>query len=144
MFSVPFSLIGVILALILAGKSLNVMSYIGIIMLVGIVVNNSIVLLDYVNLLRQKGIERNEAIILGGKTRLRPILMTMLTTVLALVPMALGIGEGAELRAPMAITIIGGLTSSTFLSLIIVPIFYTFLDDLSHKITKKRETINTA
>lgn len=138
MFSVPFSLIGVILALILAGKSLNVMSYIGIIMLVGIVVNNSIVLLDYVNLLRQKGIERNEAIILGGKTRLRPILMTMLTTVLALVPMALGIGEGAELRAPMAITIIGGLTSSTFLSLIIVPIFYTFLDDLSQKITKKR------
>ncbi|MBE3127296.1 MAG: efflux RND transporter permease subunit [Candidatus Atribacteria bacterium] len=144
MFSVPFSLIGVILALILAGKSLNVMSYIGIIMLVGIVVNNSIVLLDYVNLLRQKGIERNEAIILGGKTRLRPILMTMLTTVLALVPMALGIGEGAELRAPMAITIIGGLTSSTFLSLIIVPIFYTFLDDLSQKITKKRGAINTA
>lgn len=141
MFSVPFSLIGVILALILAGKSLNVMSYIGIIMLVGIVVNNSIVLLDYVNLLRQKGIERNEAIILGGKTRLRPILMTMLTTVLALVPMALGIGEGAELRAPMAITIIGGLTSSTFLSLIIVPIFYTFLDDLSQKITKKRGAI---
>ncbi|HZK12855.1 MAG TPA: efflux RND transporter permease subunit [Atribacterota bacterium] len=142
MFSVPFSLIGVILALILAGKSLNVMSYIGIIMLVGIVVNNSIVLLDYVNQLRQKGIERNEAIILGGKTRLRPILMTMLTTVLALVPMALGIGEGAELRAPMAITIIGGLTSSTFLSLIIVPIFYTFLDDISQKVIGRRKVKN--
>ena len=144
MFSVPFSLIGVILGLLLADKSLNVLSYIGIIMLVGIVVNNSIVLIDYINILRQKGIERNEAIILGGKTRLRPILMTMLTTVLALVPMALGSGEGAELRAPMAITIIGGLTSSTFLSLIIVPIFYTFLDDLSQKITKKRGTINAA
>ena len=137
MFSVPFSLIGVILALLLADKSLNVLSYIGIIMLVGIVVNNSIVLVDYINKLRQKGMERNEAIILGGKTRLRPILMTMFTTVLALVPMAIGIGEGAELRAPMAITIIGGLSSSTFLSLIIVPIFYTFLDDLSQKITKR-------
>ena len=144
MFSVPFSLIGVILGLLLTDKSLNVLSYIGIIMLVGIVVNNSIVLIDYINQLRQKGIERKEAIILGGKTRLRPILMTMFTTVLALVPMAMGIGEGAELRAPMAITIIGGLTSSTFLSLIIVPIFYTFLDDLSQKITKKRGTINTA
>jgi len=144
MFSVPFSLIGVILALLLADKSLNVLSYIGIIMLVGIVVNNSIVLIDYINKLRQKGMERNEAIILGGETRLRPILMTMFTTVLALVPMAIGIGEGAELRAPMAITIIGGLTSSTFLSLIIVPIFYTFLDDLSQKITKKRVTINKA
>ncbi len=137
MFSVPFSLIGVILALLLTDKSLNVLSFIGIIMLVGIVVNNSIVLIDYINKLRKKGMERKEAIILGGKTRLRPILMTMFTTVLALVPMAIGIGEGAELRVPMAITIIGGLTSSTFLSLIIVPIFYTFLDDLSQKITKR-------
>ena len=137
MFSVPFSLIGVIMALLLTDKSLNVLSYIGIIMLVGIVVNNSIVLIDYINKLRQKGMERKEAIILGGRTRLRPILMTMFTTVLALVPMAIGIGEGAELRVPMAITIIGGLTSSTFLSLIIVPIFYTFLDDLSQKITKR-------
>ena len=142
MFSVPFSLIGVILALLLADKSLNVLSYIGIIMLVGIVVNNSIVLIDYINQLRQKGMERKEAIISGGKTRLRPILMTMFTTVLALVPMALGSGEGAELRAPMAITIIGGLTSSTFLSLIIVPIFYTFLDDLSQKITGKGKSKN--
>lgn len=142
MFSVPFSLIGVILGLLLADKSLNVLSYIGIIMLVGIVVNNSIVLIDYINKLRQKGIERKEAIILGGTTRLRPILMTMFTTVLALVPMALGIGEGAELRAPMAITIIGGLTSSTFLSLIIVPIFYTFLDDLSQKVTGRGRAKN--
>jgi len=144
MFSVPFSLIGVILALLLTDKSLNVLSYIGIIMLVGIVVNNSIVLIDYINKLRQKGMERKEAIILGGRTRLRPILMTMFTTVLALVPMAIGIGEGAELRVPMAITIIGGLTSSTFLSLIIVPIFYTFLDDLSQKITKRTGTTNKA
>ena len=138
MFSVPFSLIGVIMGLLLADKSLNVLSYIGIIMLVGIVVNNSIVLVDYINKLRKKGMERNEAIILGGETRLRPILMTMFTTVLALVPMAISIGEGSELRAPMAITIIGGLSSSTFLSLIIVPIFYTFLDDISQKFSKKK------
>jgi HAE1 family hydrophobic/amphiphilic exporter-1 len=142
MFSVPFSLIGVVLALLLTDKSLNVLSYIGIIMLVGIVVNNSIVLIDYINQLRQKGMEREEAIILGGETRLRPILMTMFTTVLALVPMAMGIGEGAELRAPMAITIIGGLSSSTFLSLIIVPIFYTFLDDISQKVTGRRKAKN--
>jgi len=139
MFSVPFALIGVILGLLLTDKSLNVLSYIGIIMLVGIVVNNSIVLIDYINKLRKKGLRRSEAVILGGETRLRPILMTMFTTVLALVPMALGIGEGSELRAPMAITIIGGLTSSTFLSLIIVPIFYTFLDDLSRKFSRKKK-----
>jgi len=111
-----------------------VLSFIGLIMLAGIVVNNAIVLIDYINQLRKKGLGRNEAVIQGGKTRLRPILMTTLTTILAMVPMALGAGEGAEMRAPMAITIIGGLTSSTFLTLIIIPIFYTYLDDLAKKL----------
>ncbi|MBN2396186.1 MAG: efflux RND transporter permease subunit, partial [Candidatus Atribacteria bacterium] len=138
MFSIPFSLIGVIIALLLTGKSLSVMSYLGIIMLVGIVVNNSIVLLDYVNQLRREGIERGKAIVAAGKIRLRPILMTTFTTIFGLIPMSLGFGEGAEMRSPMAITIIGGLTSSTFLSLIIVPIFYTFLDDISQRITGRR------
>ena len=133
-FSVPFALIGVIIALILTGTSLNVLSFIGLIMLAGIVVNNAIVLIDYINQLRKKGLSRNEAVIQGGKTRLRPILMTTLTTILAMLPMALGTGEGAEMRAPMAITIIGGLTSSTFLTLIIIPIFYTYLDDLAKKL----------
>jgi hydrophobic/amphiphilic exporter-1 (mainly G- bacteria), HAE1 family len=133
-FSIPFALIGVIIALMLAGTSLNVLSFIGLIMLAGIVVNNAIVLIDYINQLRKKGLDRNEAVIQGGKTRLRPILMTTLTTILAMVPMALGAGEGAEMRAPMAITIIGGLTSSTFLTLIIIPIFYTYLDDLAKKL----------
>jgi hydrophobic/amphiphilic exporter-1 (mainly G- bacteria), HAE1 family len=133
-FSIPFALIGVIIALMLAGTSLNVLSFIGLIMLAGIVVNNAIVLIDYINQLRKKGLGRNEAVIQGGKTRLRPILMTTLTTILAMVPMALGTGEGAEMRAPMAITIIGGLTSSTFLTLIIIPIFYTYLDDLAKKL----------
>lgn len=133
-FSIPFALIGVILALMLAGASLNVLSFIGLIMLAGIVVNNAIVLIDYINQLRKKGMKRNEAVIQGGRVRLRPILMTTLTTILAMVPMALGAGEGAEMRAPMAITIIGGLTSSTFLTLIIIPIFYTYLDDMARKL----------
>ncbi len=133
-FSIPFALIGVVIALILSGASLNVLSFIGLIMLAGIVVNNAIVLIDYINQLRKKGLGRNEAIIQGGKIRLRPILMTTFTTILAMVPMALGTGEGAEMRAPMAITIIGGLTSSTFLTLIIIPIFYTYLDDLAKKL----------
>jgi len=118
----------------LTGTSLNVLSFIGLIMLAGIVVNNAIVLIDYINQLRKKGLSRNEAVIQGGKIRLRPILMTTLTTILAMLPMALGTGEGAEMRAPMAITIIGGLTSSTFLTLIIIPIFYTYLDDLAKKL----------
>jgi HAE1 family hydrophobic/amphiphilic exporter-1 len=103
-------------------------------MLAGIVVNNAIVLIDYINQLRKKGIERNEAVIQGGKTRLRPILMTTLTTILAMLPMAIASGEGAEMRTPMAVTIIGGLASSTFLTLIVVPIFYTYLDDLAKKL----------
>lgn len=133
-FSIPFALIGVIIALLLARTSLNILVLLGFIMLAGIVVNNAIVLIDYINQLRRGGMERNEAVIEGGETRLRPILMTALTTILAMVPMALGIGEGAELRAPLAVAIIGGLTSSTFLTLIIIPIFYTYLDDLAKKL----------
>jgi hydrophobic/amphiphilic exporter-1 (mainly G- bacteria), HAE1 family len=132
--SVPFSLIGVIFALLLARTSFNVLAFIGLIMLAGIVVNNAIVLIDYINQLRKKGIERNEAIIQGGKVRLRPILMTTLTTILAMLPMAIASGEGAEMRTPIAVTIIGGLTSSTFLTLIVVPIFYSYLDDLAKKL----------
>jgi HAE1 family hydrophobic/amphiphilic exporter-1 len=134
LFSIPFALIGVIIALLLAHTSLNILVLLGFIMLAGIVVNNAIVLIDYINQLRRRGIERNESVVEAGETRLRPILMTTLTTILGLVPMALGIGEGAELRAPLAIAIIGGLTSSTFLTLIIVPIFYTYLDDLAKKL----------
>ncbi|KUK54912.1 MAG: Acriflavin resistance protein, partial [Atribacteria bacterium 34_128] len=134
LFSIPFALIGVIIALLIAHTSLNILVLLGFIMLAGIVVNNAIVLIDYINQLRRRGIERNESVVEAGETRLRPILMTALTTILAMVPMALGIGEGAELRAPLAVAIIGGLTSSTFLTLIIVPIFYTYLDDLAKKL----------
>lgn len=132
--SIPFALIGVIIALLIAGTSFNVLVFMGLIMLAGIVVNNAIVLIDYINQLRKKGIERNDAIIQAGKTRLRPILMTTLTTILAMLPMAIASGEGAEMRAPMAVTVIGGLSSSTFLTLVVVPIFYTYLDDLTKKL----------
>ncbi|MGB3977547.1 MAG: efflux RND transporter permease subunit, partial [Tepidanaerobacteraceae bacterium] len=98
-------------------------------MLAGIVVNNAIVLIDYVNQLRQRGMSRYEAIITAGPARLRPILMTTLTTVLGLVPLSLGIGEGGELGAPMGVTVIGGLTFSTLLTLIVIPVVYTIFED---------------
>jgi multidrug efflux pump subunit AcrB len=103
------------------------MVFIGFIMLVGIVVNNAIVLIDYINTLRRRGMEKIEAILLAGKVRLRPILMTTTTTVLGLLPMALGVGEGAEIRTPMAITVIAGLISATVLTLIVIPTIYSLV-----------------
>ena len=131
MFTLPVTVIGVILALVLTGSTFNIVTFIGIIMLVGIVVNNAIVLVDYINQLRRRGMEREEAILTAGPIRLRPILMTSLTTILAMVPMAVGAGEGAELQASMAVAVIGGLTSSTFLTLFFVPVIYSLFDDLS-------------
>jgi multidrug efflux pump subunit AcrB len=126
-FTVPLALFGVILALYAAGISISVMVFIGFIMLVGIVVNNAIVLIDYINTLRRRGMEKAEAILLAGKVRLRPILMTTMTTVLGLLPMALGIGEGAEIRTPMAVTVIAGLISATLLTLIVIPTIYSLV-----------------
>jgi HAE1 family hydrophobic/amphiphilic exporter-1 len=130
MFTVPLALIGVVWALIITGSTLNIVSIIGIVMLAGIVVNNAIVLIDFVNQLREKGVPRDEAIVKAGPLRLRPILMTTLTTVLALIPMAIGTGEGGELRAPMAITVVGGLTVATLLTLVVIPVVYTTFEDL--------------
>jgi HAE1 family hydrophobic/amphiphilic exporter-1 len=128
LFSIPFALVGVILSLALTGTSVNVMVLLGLIILAGIVVNNAIVLIDYANQLRAEGYPRREALKKAGEVRLRPIMMTTLTSVLGLVPMALGWGEGAEIRAPMAITVIGGLTFSTLLTLVFVPVMYEILD----------------
>lgn len=128
MFTIPLALIGVIIVLWLLSVPLSVIVFIGMIMLVGIVVNNAIVLVDYINTLRRRGIEKVEAIIQAGKVRLRPILMTTLTTVLGLLPMALGLGEGAEIRTPLAITVIAGLISSTLLTLIVIPTVYAIFD----------------
>lgn len=133
MFSVPLAFVGVIWGLALTRRSLNVPSFMGVIMLVGIVVNNAIVLVDYINTLRRRGFERNEAIIKAGPTRLRPILMTTLTTVLAMLPLALGLGESGEAQAPMATVVIGGLTLSTLLTLVVVPVVYTIFDDLGQR-----------
>ena len=127
-FSVPFGAVGVFLALRLTGQTVSVVVLIGGVMLAGIVVNNAIVLIDCINQFRQSGMEKLEAIREAGKVRLRPILMTTATTVLGLLPMALGFGEGAELRAPLAITVIGGLLTSTILTLVVIPTAYAAFD----------------
>lgn len=137
MFTVPLAFSGGAFALFITRRALGVTGLIGVIILAGIVVNNGIVLIDYINVLRKEGKERHEAIAIAGPVRLRPILMTTLTTILGLVPLALGIGEGSELMAPMGTVVIGGLTLSTVLTLVLVPVLYTIFDDLSIR-TKSR------
>jgi multidrug efflux pump subunit AcrB len=124
MATVPLALVGVILVLWLGAIPVSIMVFLGLIILAGIVVNNAIVLIDYINTLRDRGLPLEEAISEAGRARLRPILMTTLTTVLGLVPMALGLGEGAEIRAPMAITVVVGLSVSTLLTLVVIPTLY--------------------
>jgi len=128
LFTVPLGAIGVAAALLLARQPINVVVLIGIVMLGGIVVNNAIVLIDAVKQLREEGLGKRGALLLAGQRRLRPILMTTGTTVLGLLPMALGLGEGAELRAPLAITVIGGLSAATLLTLVVIPVVYLLLD----------------
>lgn len=143
MFTIPLAFSGGALALFITRRSLGVTSLIGVIILSGIVVNNGIVLIDYINVLRKEGKDRHEAITTAGPIRLRPILMTTLTTILGLVPLALGIGEGSELMAPMGTVVIGGLTLSTVLTLVLVPVIYTVFDDISISI-KSRISKNNA
>lgn len=137
MFSVPTAIIGVVFGLLLTGRTLSVTAFIGLIMLVGIVVSNAIILVDYLNKLRKRGMERNEAIIEAGRVRLRPILMTALTTILAMLPMAFGLGDGGELTAPLATVVVGGLIVSTFITLLLVPVVYSIFDDLGQKISRR-------
>jgi hydrophobic/amphiphilic exporter-1 (mainly G- bacteria), HAE1 family len=127
MFTIPLALIGVIFAMRALDLSVSVMVFIGAILLVGVVVDNAIILIDSVNRLRRGGLSRNEALIEGARIRLRPIAITTGTTVLGLVPLALGLGEGAELRQPMAIVVIAGLVSSTLLTLVVIPVVYSLL-----------------
>ncbi|MFB3904390.1 MAG: efflux RND transporter permease subunit [Acidobacteriota bacterium] len=128
MFTVPLALVGVVFSLWITRTTVNVMVFLGVIILAGIVVNNAIVLIDYTNQLRQQGYSKRRALLEAGEVRLRPILMTTLTTVLGLIPMALSWGEGAEVRAPMAITVMGGLSFSTLLTLVLIPVVYEYLD----------------
>ncbi len=127
-FTIPLALIGVVLWLFVFGIPLSIVVFLGMIMLAGIVVNNAIVLVDYINKLRERGMAKMEAIMQAGQVRLRPIMMTTATTVLGLLPMALGFGDGAEIRTPMAVTVIIGLISSTVLTLIIIPTVYSIVD----------------
>ena len=130
MFSVPVAAIGVVLSLLLTGSSFSMQAYIGIIMLAGIVVSNAILLVDYINTLRRRdGLPLREAVEVGGRTRLRPILMTSIATMLGLVPMAIGVGEGGELQAPLARVVIGGLLTSTLVTLVLVPAVYTLFEE---------------
>jgi HAE1 family hydrophobic/amphiphilic exporter-1 len=130
MFSVPLAAIGVVAALKLTNTTFSMQAYIGVIMLAGIVVSNAILLVDYTNILRRRdGVPLRKAVEQAGRTRLRPILMTTLTTILGLVPMALALGEGAELQAPLARVVIGGLTASTLITLVFVPTVYTLFEE---------------
>jgi len=128
MFSIPLAAVGAILALKLSGSAVSVVVFIGLIMLVGIVVKNAIVLIDRVNQLREVGVPKREALAQGAESRLRPIVMTTLCTLIGFAPLAIGVGEGAEVRAPMALTVIGGLAVSTLLTLIVIPVVYDLLD----------------
>ncbi|MBE0613587.1 MAG: efflux RND transporter permease subunit [Burkholderiales bacterium] len=131
MMSLPLSLIGVLLALLIARSTLNIFSIIGFVMLMGLVTKNAILLVDFTNQLRASGRERAQAILEAGRIRLRPILMTTFAMVFGMIPLALGIGEGSEQRAPMAHAVIGGIITSTLLTLVVVPVIYTYLDDLA-------------
>jgi len=133
MFEIPLAFIGVGWALFITRQTLSLTSFMGIIMLAGIVVNNAIVLIDYVNQLRKKGMDTLNALIEGGTTRLRPILITSLTTIFGMLPMALSFQEGSEMMRPMAITVIGGLLVSMMLTLVVIPVIYGLVESISHR-----------
>ena len=139
LMSIPFAISGVIFALLLTGTTLNMVGMLGVIMLAGIVVKNGIVLVDYINLMRDRDLELNEAIVVSGRSRLRPVLMTAATTILGMIPMAVSSGEGAEIWAPMGVVVIGGLLVSTVITLIIVPVLYAVFS--KHGERDKKESV---
>ncbi len=137
MLSLPLSIVGMAGMLLATGDTVNIMSLIGLIMLMGLVTKNAILLVDYAKVLQARGMERTEAVITAGRTRLRPILMTTLAMIFGMLPLALGIGAGAEERAPMARAVVGGLITSTFLTLLVVPVVYTLVDDFGGWLRRK-------
>jgi HAE1 family hydrophobic/amphiphilic exporter-1 len=128
--SVPLGVIGAVAALLLTGQGINTMSLIGLVVLIGIADNDAIVKVDFINQARARGLPLRDAILEAGRARLRPIVMTSVTTVLGLLPMALGLGAGSDLRAPLAIAVIGGVTVATGLTLVVVPVVYQTIDRL--------------
>lgn len=136
--SVPLSSIGVVLALFLTGRSFGLTAFIGLLLLIGIVVKNGILLIDYTGQLRSRGLTRDEAVLTASPTRLRPILMTTSAAILGMLPLAMALGKGSETQAPLATAVIGGLSTSTLLTLFVVPVVYTLFDDLGHFFQKKK------
>ncbi len=136
MMSLPFSIIGAMGGLLIFNYTMNMMSMIGIIMLMGLVTKNAILLVDYTNTLRERGMGVRDALLAAGPVRLRPILMTTAAMIFGMIPVALALSEGGEQRAPMAVAVIGGLTTSTFLTLIIVPVMYFIVENLKAKVIK--------
>jgi HAE1 family hydrophobic/amphiphilic exporter-1 len=141
MFSIPFAFSGSFLALFITGTTLNLIAALGMVLLVGIVVKNGIVLVDYTNLMRDRGMHLNDAIKAAGRSRLRPVLMTSMTTILGMLPLALSSGEGSEIWAPMGISVIGGLTFSMTITLIIIPVMYAVVSKSGErdKVSKVRK-----
>src|SRR5437016_11538464 len=144
LLSVPLSAIGVVLALFLSGRAFGLTAFIGLLMLVGIVVKNGILLIDYTNVLRGRGMNRDEAVLTAGPTRLRPILMTTCAAVFGMMPLAIGLGRGSETQAPMATAVIGGLITSTMLTLFIIPTVYCLFDDLARFFRKDERDLHPA
>ena len=134
MFALPLAIIGALIALFVTGAGLSMVGLIGIIFLMGLVTKNAILLVDFIKKQRESGLERGKAILEAGLVRLRPIMMTTIAMIFGMMPSALDFGTGSEMRQPMAIAIIGGLISSTLLTLLVVPVIYTILDDLKGKI----------
>jgi HAE1 family hydrophobic/amphiphilic exporter-1 len=128
LFTIPLAMVGAVLALLLTRSPVSAVVFIGLILLVGLVVKNAIILIDKVNQLREQGVAKHEALVEGARSRLRPIMMTTLCTLFGFLPLALAFGEGAEVRSPMAITVIGGLLVSTLLTLVVIPVVYDLLD----------------
>jgi HAE1 family hydrophobic/amphiphilic exporter-1 len=134
MFSLPVALVGALGGLAITGNALNMFSMIGTLMLMGLVTKNAILLVDFTNTLRGRGMPMHEALVTAGKTRLRPIVMTTATMVFGMMPLALGLGSGGEMRQGMAVVVVGGLTSSALLTLVLVPVVYTYMEALRHKL----------
>ena len=137
MLSLPLSILGMAGMLYLTGDTINIMSLIGLIMLMGLVTKNAILLIDFAKVLRKAGHDRREALVIAGRTRLRPIMMTTLAMILGMMPLVLALGAGAEMRAPMARAVVGGLVTSTLLTLLVVPVVYTLLDDVAAFILRR-------
>ena len=131
MLSLPLSIVGALGLLLVTGRTLNIFSMIGMIMLMGLVTKNAILLVDYTNLLRSRGMGKNEALMTAGPVRLRPILMTAFSTIAGMMPVAIGLGSGAETRAPMGTAIVGGMLTSTVLTLVVIPVMYSVMDDIA-------------